>query len=136
MVNLATHGPEEQQALRKAVLEQITLFPETHDQADWEIYNNECGTTRCIAGWAVMLAKPGHQSAEEALHYVVQENMDDAEIFDISFNGGGDFFSIGKRLLGLYEFEADKMFLTDDERAIELLKARIRDYDDDGGSEE
>lgn len=37
-------------ALAQQVLDQITEHPHTHDQ---EMWFSECGTQRCIAGWAV-----------------------------------------------------------------------------------
>lgn len=40
------------QQLRQLVLDQIITYPETHDQGDWEY----CGTTACVAGWAMLLA--------------------------------------------------------------------------------
>lgn len=41
--------------LMLAVREQITSHPETHSQEMWGL-RTECGTTYCIAGWAVQLA--------------------------------------------------------------------------------
>jgi hypothetical protein len=35
------------------VLAQITEHPETHNQNTWE---SRCGTTRCVAGWAIYFA--------------------------------------------------------------------------------
>ena len=40
--------------LMRAVREQITKHPETHDQTSWG-ERTECGTTHCIAGWACAL---------------------------------------------------------------------------------
>lgn len=40
--------------LRQAVLDQIVTYPETHDQRDWV---GGCGTTACVAGWALIFAK-------------------------------------------------------------------------------
>lgn len=37
--------------LRRAVHEQISIHPETHDQSNW---HSSCGTTHCVAGWAVV----------------------------------------------------------------------------------
>lgn len=36
------------------IREQITSHPETHDQNVWG-YQDSCGTTHCIAGWASAL---------------------------------------------------------------------------------
>lgn len=38
------------QELFQKIHDQITQHPGTHDQDSWESY---CGTTRCVAGWAV-----------------------------------------------------------------------------------
>lgn len=40
---------EAQRDLRARVLAQVTAQPHTFDMADWE---GECGTTRCVGGWA------------------------------------------------------------------------------------
>src|SRR5688572_1745000 len=34
------------------VLDQITTFPETHDQTE---YASKCGTAHCVAGWAAVV---------------------------------------------------------------------------------
>lgn len=33
----------------------ISVRPAEHDQTDWEWDGGSCGTTRCVAGWAVHL---------------------------------------------------------------------------------
>ena len=43
---------EDQRLLRKRVLHQIETEPETFDMSSWE-GEYACGTTRCLAGWAV-----------------------------------------------------------------------------------
>jgi hypothetical protein len=43
--------------LLKRVRAQITEHPETHNQRVWA-KRTECGTTACVAGWAVLLAHP------------------------------------------------------------------------------
>lgn len=52
--------------LAEKVLRQVTEDPETHFQATWvfgadqPVSTGECGTTACLAGWAVVLnANPG-----------------------------------------------------------------------------
>lgn len=44
--------------LAEAVLKQITEHPETHKQDSWGFRTDDCGTTHCIAGWALALT-PG-----------------------------------------------------------------------------
>ncbi|MFF8831343.1 hypothetical protein [Streptomyces sp. NPDC015131] len=34
----------------------IKMRPETHYQGLWETHTADCGTARCIAGWAIYLA--------------------------------------------------------------------------------
>jgi len=41
--------------LFRKIHDQITTHPESHDQGDWE---SPCGTTRCVAGWALHLTEP------------------------------------------------------------------------------
>jgi hypothetical protein len=41
--------------LAEKVLDQITKHPETHDQRYYTGYDVDCGTSACVAGWAVLL---------------------------------------------------------------------------------
>lgn len=52
-------GPQE---LALAILDQVRMHPETHDQNSWHGGNfppdpsgQACGTTHCVAGWAEVL---------------------------------------------------------------------------------
>ena len=51
--------------LMRAVREQITKHPETHDQTSWG-ERTECGTTHCIAGWACALSGDAFEWAADA----------------------------------------------------------------------
>jgi hypothetical protein len=43
--------------LFKKIHEVVSANPQRHDQATWEGQSvGDCGTTRCVAGWAVHLA--------------------------------------------------------------------------------
>lgn len=42
--------------LFQKIYDQISQHPETHDQATFEYRDISCGTTRCVAGWAVAIA--------------------------------------------------------------------------------
>ncbi|GIG59668.1 hypothetical protein Lfu02_40400 [Longispora fulva] len=45
--------PAPGQETARWVLEHIRQHPQTHDQGSWEVEGApECGTTRCVAGWA------------------------------------------------------------------------------------
>lgn len=50
----------EQRALAGKIYAQIVDNPKTHDQS-WYSIETDCGTTYCIAGWAVKLAHPDYQ---------------------------------------------------------------------------
>lgn len=52
-----TEKPARGQETAKAVLDIIRMNPEQHDQSSWEWKDreDECGTTRCVAGWAAHL---------------------------------------------------------------------------------
>lgn len=64
--------------LAEKVLEQVTEHPETHFQATWMSGSDQpftkggCGTTACLAGWAVVLnANPG-ETPRAALHRIAR----------------------------------------------------------------
>lgn len=48
---------EDQLLMRKRVLHQIEAEPETFAMITYQGRNARCGTTRCIAGWAVYLTR-------------------------------------------------------------------------------
>lgn len=55
-----------------AALTHIITHPEDHDQTTWR---NECGTTRCVAGWIAYMAgyrdvDPAHDDGATRLHLV------------------------------------------------------------------
>lgn len=54
-ISLLPVGGQPNARLAYAVLDQIDLFPAQWDQKRW-IYEGECGTTGCFAGWACLLA--------------------------------------------------------------------------------
>lgn len=63
--------------LRQAVLDQIVTYPQTHDQRDWV---SDCGTTACVAGWALILSS-GHLPAGEAFD-ILEEAQELLELSD------------------------------------------------------
>lgn len=44
------------QQLRQLVLDQLTTYPESHNQRDWGRNDIDCGTVACVAGWAMLFA--------------------------------------------------------------------------------
>lgn len=82
--------------LRQAVLDQIVTYPETHDQRDWV---GDCGTTACVAGWALMFQ----------LGYLPW--------------GSWEILVEAQRLLGLSDYDAVRLFhFTSNEQARLALK--------------
>ncbi len=64
--------------LAEKVLEYVTAHPELHDQRNWisnsAVSPNRCGTTACLAGWAVVLnAKNTERPASGILREVRTE---------------------------------------------------------------
>jgi hypothetical protein len=98
--------------LFQKIYDQITLHPEQHDQAGFEYrdeYRDECGTIRCIAGWAV------------AIHYGVNS------IYGVEYGPGrdtewgylSDTAAEAADLLGLDDTQATDLFYDmDNESAV------------------
>lgn len=48
--------PKINRKLFQKVYDKIVTSPSLHDQADWEMNGDEeCGTTRCVGGWALVI---------------------------------------------------------------------------------
>ena len=88
--------------LMRAVREQITKHPETHDQASWG-ERTECGTTHCIAGWACALSGDAFEWA-----------TDDADgTFALTVTTPRTHIDVrAAELLGLDSMEAGDVFYT------------------------
>jgi hypothetical protein len=106
------------QPLFQKILDQITMHPETHNQDFWENASSDCGTTRCIAGWALHFHNP-----QQHVWLTVKDLMCSPYHID----------EAAQSLLGLTEEESIELFHdADDEQAVELvktyaLKGRCRD---------
>lgn len=107
------------QELFKKIYEQITRYPETHYQGTWteceadtvpEIPGFEgCGTTRCVAGWALYFHNPGQSI------YLTAREIDPACTTDPQ--------TAAAELLGLDPNESDELFLTlSAGQAVELVR--------------
>jgi hypothetical protein len=113
--------------LAEAVLEQITTHPETHDQGNFGVRRPDCGTTYCIAGWAIALSpdvdhgwRPGPSGTFDEMAMV--------EFLDRRRLPGWRSapFEAGRELLGLSERAADWLFLECDEtEAVDYLRELI-----------
>lgn len=94
----------------------IIANPEMHSQLEYE-YEDSCGTTRCIAGWAI--------------HLWGQDNGRTGSLWQIrhAWSGGrlSSSHEAGQRILGLTPQEADELFYCmDNERALEMVQQYAR----------
>lgn len=88
------------QELARQIWDHLNEHPDEHNQHSWISGNEKCGTTRCIAGWAVFFAFGR----------------------DIRLSTDG-YFEMGGQLLGLDEDEACHLFLgTGNRAAMEALQ--------------
>jgi hypothetical protein len=104
--------------LFKKIDDIITSDPTRLDMGSWEDSTPECGTTRCIAGWAVHFASnPGEGAWETRVRL--------ADELDLA---GPSWMRVGARLLGLDEHDADALFLQYGEaEAVEALRKLAAD---------
>lgn len=102
----------ENKELGRLVLRQVTEFPESFDMGDWA-GSNACGTTACIAGWAMFF------SGYEVNRYSCFIRPDGSMVTDDEAEGRG--------LLGLSQEELyvsdedDGLFYIDKDEAIRRL---------------
>ena len=93
------------------IREQITSEPKTHDQSAWAA-RTECGTTYCIAGWAVVLSGQeldwSHRGSSTAW------TADDRHISWVA-----------RELLGLDDAAGDMLFHCNNDAALDRLDQLI-----------
>ena len=88
------------------------------EMSTWEDSGPVCGTTRCVAGWAVHFASnPGEGAWDARIRLAVELGLD-----------GHSWMRVGARLLGLNEYDADVLFLQYGEaEAVEALRKLAAD---------
>lgn len=108
-----TQAISKQQLLAQVILGYIHEYPERHNQSSWasikgtvaEAGNNACGTTACVAGYAVLF------SNDHRFEFI---QMDSNEVTlrprYISDQGIGTFQGVGAELLGLNSEDAERLF--------------------------
>lgn len=80
-----------------------------------------CGTTRCVAGWAIHFASGGSRLYSEDLSSP-QPVVDLADWHDVlSASGVVDFDRLGAALLGL-DRDEKSLFYVDEERALQFVR--------------
>lgn len=100
--------------LAQRILDQITAHPETHNQDTWSNENGACGTTYCIAGWAVALnAEPGEDARRNAVTR--------ARLARELAAPDAHWPTLGQKLLGLSEEAAEDLFFSHTKVAPRIL---------------
>lgn len=113
---------EPNRELFKKIYDQITTDPKSHDQMSWtefaidgSSYSNEfapqqnpedCGTTRCVGGWALHFCNPG-----QSIFKTIQD-----------LTGGMYIEKAAAQVLGLEADEAGALFSADDPTAVALVR--------------
>lgn len=103
--------------LFRKIDEVIQNTPEKHYQGTWETIT-ACGTTRCIAGWAVALTT--NAPLFNRYGNPTYETLRISREFGLS--DGSNIGAIGRRLLDLTPQQAGRLFLTDDETARDAVR--------------
>lgn len=102
------HTPQPGRETAEWVLDVITRNPDCHDQGSWQ-NEGECGTTRCVAGWAAH----AHGYRTLSISKFVWAKGDKKRAVD----------SLGKDLLHLSPRDANRLFYTSsDAQAVEALR--------------
>lgn len=106
--------PEINTAMARKIADRITAHPDTHNQDYW---SNECGTTRCIAGWAVYLQAvdsarigDGQEVGEVGLNGLARDYLRAEGLEEERFYVPVE--TAGRHILGLTVDQAEKLFWT------------------------
>ena len=95
------------------ILAQVLMFPETHDQDMFMDTAAQCGTTFCVAGWAVHFSDEYEIIETGNTGYPVRKR-DHVELL---------WSESGQDILGITEDQANHLFFeTNNEEAISYLK--------------
>lgn len=103
--------------LFRKIDEVIQALPGQHYQGTWETMT-ACGTTRCIAGWAVALTT--NAPLFDVYGNPTRETSQISREFGLS--DGFNIGAIGRRLLDLTPQQAGRLFFTDDETARDAVR--------------
>lgn len=98
----------------------IDVTPDALAMDSWENREADCGTTRCVAGWAVSLTTQTDLTDGFRFNPAV---LALAEEHGISLPDVGlPYPALARKLLGLSRDEAGYLFYTDNETAAEVVK--------------
>lgn len=113
--------PEINKSMFQRIHSQITTAPESHVQAFFEMEDTSCGTTRCVAGWALWFDGIDRGSDVDALGVggLAERYLRDVKGEDIpdinseGYEGSGDYIvKAATDILGLDLAVADRLFYT------------------------
>lgn len=123
--------------LMTKVIEMINLEPGKWNQSSWVVAKDDtdpmCGTTCCVAGWAMLLSGEAEQKiwieeTEDGAKYVQDVQLiwkgsagDDWEVLT-----EGDFMHHGARLLDLDSDQAHKIFMFTNTRDPQVMTNHIK----------
>lgn len=121
--------------LFKKIHDVISITPEQFDMAGWEDTDSGCGTTRCVAGWAIHFSLEGgnlydgrgdHTDALIALAKKVGSKVTmDRQGYEYV-----DLETLGGKLLGLEAGQKGVFYVSEDRAAMFVeLAAEGRDQD-------
>lgn len=113
--------------LFRKIDEVIQNAPEKHYQGAWESAN-KCGTTRCIAGWAVALTTGA--PLFDRFGNPTRETSQVAR--EVGLSDGFNIGAIGRRLLDLTPQQASRLFFTGKETARDAVRC-FAAGDEEGG---
>ncbi|MFF8831322.1 hypothetical protein [Streptomyces sp. NPDC015131] len=123
--------PEINRELFQKIHDQITMHPQTHDQGGWDSGPDICGTTRCVAGWAMHFLNPNQRTDTTARELALAAGVfedDNLITTSVAYEVGG------AKALGLTDSEAGDLFYSADNRArrmVELYALKGRDWSED-----
>lgn len=111
--------PEVNRAMFARIAAQIGDHPETHDQTEWELSPEEradlldlpveeCGTTRCVAGWALHFWGVDHGLGDKPLFEVCSAYLEEHP--EVRGGGLSWYTEAAAHLLGLGPANAAVLF--------------------------
>lgn len=105
------------------IMNQISDHPETHNQASWEWAVSSCGTTRCVAGWALHFWGVDQGFGHLDLDYLRAEYVKANPAVRCWPSAGATYVEIGADILGLENSEAHHLFveIQDQDEAFDLV---------------
>lgn len=115
--------PELNIPLFQKIHAQITRDPGSHYQGSWETVN-DCGTTRCLAGWAIHFEAHGDVYKRDADGFVYGWSAQVQALIDSrdDIEDWGSVPRLAQHLLGLTPDQVSRLFYADDGVVAEAVR--------------